>query len=155
MITLKINKHTINLDIEDDMPLLYAIRDELKMTGTKFGCGLGMCGACTVHIDGQAMRSCITPVSYAQGKEITTIEGLDENDDHPVQIAWREYKVPQCGYCQVGQMMSASAMLEQVKNPSDEDIDLHMQGNVCRCGTYNRIRKAIKRAAEIAEKQGA
>ena len=154
MITLKVNNITVNLDIEDDMPLLYAIRDELKMTGTKFGCGLGMCGACTVHIDGQAMRSCITPVSYAQGKSITTIEGLDNNNDHPVQIAWREYKVPQCGYCQVGQMMSASAMLQQIKQPSDEEIDLHMQGNICRCGTYTRIKKAIKRAADIATKQG-
>lgn len=151
MISLKINNHTVNLDIEGEMPLLYAIRDELKMTGTKFGCGLGMCGACTVHIDGQAMRSCITPVSYAQGKNITTIEGLHESDDHPVQIAWREYKVPQCGYCQVGQMMSASAMLEQIETPTDNDIDTHMQGNICRCGTYNRIKKAIHRAAEIAK----
>lgn len=152
MITLKVNKVSVALDVEDDMPLLYAIRDELKLTGTKFGCGLGSCGACTVHIDGQAMRSCITPVSYAKDKSITTIEGLDENADHPVQIAWREYKVPQCGYCQSGQMMSASALLEQVNDPSDEDIDLHMQGNICRCGTYNRIRKAIKKAANIANK---
>ena len=139
----------VEIDVEGDMPLLYAIRDELKMTGTKFGCGLGACGACTVHIDGQAMRSCITPVSFAQDKSVTTIEGLDENADHAVQIAWREYKVPQCGYCQSGQMMSAAALLKQVKNPTDDDIDTHMQGNICRCGTYHRIRKAIKKAAQI------
>jgi len=158
MITLKINNQIVNLDVESDMPLLYAIRDELNMTGTKFGCGMGLCGACTVHIDGQAMRSCITPVSFAQNKAITTIEGLAENNDHPVQIAWREYKVPQCGYCQVGQMMSASAMLENIDNPTDEEIDTHMQGNICRCGTYNRIKKAIKHAATLnqtKDKQGA
>lgn len=155
MITLNINNNNVQLDVDDNMPLLYAIRDELNMTGTKFGCGMGMCGACTVHVDGAAMRSCITPVSAVKDKKITTIEGLDDHDDHPVQIAWREYKVPQCGYCQVGQMMSASAMLSQVKQPTDDDIDMHMQGNICRCGTYNRIRKAIKRAAEISQKQGA
>lgn len=155
MIKLTINNHTLLLDIEDDMPLLYAIRDELKLTGTKFGCGLGMCGACTIHIDGQAMRSCITPASYAVGKNITTIEGLDPDANHPVQIAWREYKVPQCGYCQVGQMMTASAMLQQLSQPTDEEIELHMQGNICRCGTYNRIKKAVKRAADITAKQGA
>lgn len=149
MIKLQINNQMVEIDVEGDMPLLYAIRDELKMTGTKFGCGLGACGACTVHIDGQAMRSCITPVSFAQDKSVTTIEGLDENADHAVQIAWREYKVPQCGYCQSGQMMSAAALLKQVKNPTDEDIDTHMQGNICRCGTYHRIRKAIKKAAQI------
>jgi isoquinoline 1-oxidoreductase alpha subunit len=151
MITLQVNNVTVALDVEDDMPLLYAIRDELKLTGTKFGCGLGTCGACTVHIDGQATRSCITPISYAKNKKVTTIEGLDNNADHPVQIAWREYKVPQCGYCQAGQMMSASALLAQVDAPTDEDIDLHMQGNICRCGTYHRIRKAIKKAADIAK----
>lgn len=150
MIKLQINNQMVEIDVEGDMPLLYAIRDELKMTGTKFGCGLGACGACTVHIDGQAMRSCITPVSYAQDKSVTTIEGLDDNADHPVQIAWREYKVPQCGYCQSGQMMSAAALLKQVKNPTDDDIDSHMQGNICRCGTYHRIRKAIKKAAQIS-----
>ncbi len=149
MIKLQINNQMVEIDVEGDMPLLYAIRDELKMTGTKFGCGLGACGACTVHIDGQAMRSCITPVSFAQDKSVTTIEGLDENADHAVQIAWREYKVPQCGYCQSGQMMSAAALLKQVKNPTDDDIDTHMQGNICRCGTYHRIRKAIKKAAQI------
>lgn len=149
MIKLQINNQMVDIDVEGDMPLLYAIRDELKMTGTKFGCGLGACGACTVHIDGQAMRSCITPVSFAQDKSVTTIEGLDENADHAVQIAWREYKVPQCGYCQSGQMMSAAALLKQVKNPTDDDIDTHMQGNICRCGTYHRIRKAIKKAAQI------
>ncbi len=150
MIKLTINNQVVELDIEEDMPLLYAIRDELKMKGTKFGCGLGTCGACTIHVDGQALRSCITPVSYAKGKSVTTIEGLDENADHAVQIAWREYKVPQCGYCQSGQMMSAAALLKQVKEPTDQDIDTHMQGNICRCGTYHRIRKAIKKAADIA-----
>lgn len=153
MITLKINKTTQKLDVPEDMPILYVLRDELSLLGTKFGCGLGQCGACTVHIDGHAMRSCITPVSYAAGKSITTIEGLDDNADHRVQIAWREYKVPQCGYCQVGQIMSASAMLDKIPNPTDDEIDLHMQGNVCRCGTYDRIRKAIKHAATLPASQ--
>ena len=149
MITITINNQTKILDVDEQMPLLYVIRDELKLTGTKFGCGQGLCGACTIHVDGQAMRSCITPVSFAKGKKLTTIEGLDANDDHPVQIAWREYKVPQCGYCQAGQIMNASSMLKTVPNPSDEDIDNHMQGNICRCGTYKRIKKAIKKAAEL------
>lgn len=146
-ITINNKKHTV--DVPEDMPILYVLRDELSLLGTKFGCGLGQCGACTIHIDGHAMRSCITPISYAANKSITTIEGLDDEANHRVQIAWREFKVPQCGYCQVGQMMSASAMLDNIPNPTDEEIDLHMQGNVCRCGTYDRIRKAIKHAAQL------
>ncbi len=153
MIKLTINNQDVELSVEKEMPLLYAIRDELKMTGTKFGCGAGQCGACTVHIDGQAMRSCITPISFAQGKQITTIEGLDENNDHVLQIAWREYKVPQCGYCQSGQIMNAAAMLSNNANPSDEDIDNVMQGNICRCGTYPRIKSAIKKAAQLKQSQ--
>ncbi|GLX80871.1 (2Fe-2S)-binding protein [Thalassotalea eurytherma] len=151
MIKLTINNQDVDLSVEKEMPLLYAIRDELKMTGTKFGCGAGQCGACTVHIDGQAMRSCITPISFAQGKQITTIEGLDENNDHVLQIAWREYKVPQCGYCQSGQIMNAAAMLSNNANPSDDDIDNAMQGNICRCGTYPRIKSAIKKAAQLKQ----
>lgn len=153
MIKLTINNQDVELSVEKEMPLLYAIRDELKMTGTKFGCGAGQCGACTVHIDGQAMRSCITPTSFAQGKQITTIEGLDENNDHVLQIAWREYKVPQCGYCQSGQIMNAAAMLSNNANPSDDDIDNAMQGNICRCGTYPRIKSAIKKAAQLKQSQ--
>ena len=150
MITLTINNETKTLDVDDQMPLLYVLRDELQLTGTKFGCGQGLCGACTVHLDGQAMRSCITPVSLAKGKRITTIEGLDANDEHPLQISWREYKVPQCGYCQAGQIMNAASMLNTVPDPSDEQIDNFMQGNICRCGTYLRIRKAVKLAASKA-----
>ncbi|MBU2924272.1 (2Fe-2S)-binding protein [Colwellia sp. 1_MG-2023] len=149
MIKFKVNNEDVSLDVAEEMPLLYAIRDELQLTGTKFGCGAGQCGACTVHIDGVAMRSCITPVSYAANKKITTIEGLDPENNHSVQISWREYKVPQCGYCQVGQIMSAAAMLIQNKAPTDDDIDTAMQGNICRCGTYVRIKKAIKHAAML------
>lgn len=147
MIDLTINNKKIQLDVEPSMPLLYALRDELKLTGTKFGCGAGQCGACTVHLDGQAIRSCITPVSAIAGKNITTIEGLDEHHNH-VQIAWREYKVPQCGYCQSGQIMSATALLAQTPQPSDQQIDNFMQGNICRCGTYKRIKAAIKSASQ-------
>ena len=152
MITLTINSETKTLDVDDQMPLLYVLRDELQLTGTKFGCGQGLCGACTVHLDGQAMRSCITPVSLAKGKRITTIEGLDANDEHPLQISWREYKVPQCGYCQAGQIMNAASMLNTVPDPSDEQIDNFMQGNICRCGTYKRIKQAIKQAAKTQAK---
>jgi len=152
MITLTINNETKTLDVDDQMPLLYVLRDELQLTGTKFGCGQGLCGACTVHLDGQAMRSCITPVSLAKGKRITTIEGLDANDEHPLQISWREYKVPQCGYCQAGQIMNAASMLNTVPDPSDEQIDNFMQGNICRCGTYKRIKQAIKQAAKTQAK---
>ncbi|TYK66223.1 (2Fe-2S)-binding protein [Colwellia echini] len=153
MIKFTINNEDVSLDIAEEMPLLYAIRDELQLTGTKFGCGAGQCGACTVHIDGVAMRSCITPVSYATNKKITTIEGLDPENNHSVQISWREFKVPQCGYCQAGQIMSAAAMLAQNTAPTDNDIDNGMQGNICRCGTYVRIKKAIKHAATLNQEK--
>lgn len=148
MISLTVNNKILKLDIEPQMPLLYALRDELKLTGTKFGCGAGQCGACTVHLDGQAIRSCVTPVSVVVDKKITTIEGLGGNDDHKIQIAWKEFKVPQCGYCQSGQMMSASALLKQNSNPTEQEIESFMQGNICRCGTYKRIKAAIKSAAK-------
>lgn len=150
LIKLTINGNQVELDADPAMPLLYAIRDIAELTGTKFGCGLGLCGACTVHLDGQPVRSCVTTLSAAAGKEITTIEGL-ENDGqlHPVQAAWIDNKVPQCGYCQSGQMMSAVALLESNPNPNDSEIETAMQGNICRCGTYPRIRKAIKQAAKM------
>lgn len=148
MISLTVNNKILKLDIEPQMPLLYALRDELKLTGTKFGCGAGQCGACTVHLDGQAIRSCITPVSAVEGKKITTIEGLSDKKEHQIQIAWKEFKVPQCGYCQSGQMMSASALLKQNSNPTEQDIESFMQGNICRCGTYKRIKAAIQSAAK-------
>ena len=129
------------------MPLLWYLRDELGLTGTKFGCGVAACGACTVHVDGEAVRSCRTPVSEVDGKSVTTIEGLDPQGNHPVQKAWREVNVPQCGYCQAGQIMQAAALLKQTPHPTDADIDEAMYGNICRCGTYQRIRVAIKQAA--------
>lgn len=147
MINLTINNKSISLDVDDDMPLIYVIRDELSLTGTKFGCGAGQCGACTVHLDGQAIRSCVTPISAVSNKHITTIEGLSERGDHKIQIAWQQHKVPQCGYCQSGQMMSAASLLAQNPSPSDEEINNHMQGNICRCGTYKRIKQAIHTAA--------
>jgi isoquinoline 1-oxidoreductase alpha subunit len=147
MVTFTLNNKKVSVDVAQEMPLLYVIRDELKLTGTKFGCGMGLCGACTVHVDGQAMRSCVLPISAAENKNITTIEGLDTENNHSVQIAWREFNVPQCGYCQPGQIMNAAALLSQKANPTDEEIDTSMQGNICRCGTYNRIKKAIKHAA--------
>ncbi|HLZ52329.1 MAG TPA: (2Fe-2S)-binding protein [Candidatus Acidoferrum sp.] len=134
-------------DVSPDMPLLWVLRDVLDMTGTKFGCGMALCGACTVHINGAATRSCITPISSVSGKHVTTIEGLSADGSHPVQKAWIEEDVPQCGYCQSGQIMSAVALLEKKPHPSDADIDEAMSGNICRCGTYQRIRKAIHRAA--------
>lgn len=143
-----LNGEPVSIDVDPDMPLLWAIRDEIGHKGTKFGCGLGMCGACTVHLNGQAIRSCITPVGSVEGQAITTIEGLADGDTlHPVQQAWVEHNVPQCGYCQPGQIMSATALLSANPSPSDEDIDNAMSGNICRCGTYPRIRKAIKTAA--------
>jgi len=148
-IQLTINDSVHELDVEPDMPLLWAIRDIAGLTGTKFGCGKALCGACTVHVDGQPVRSCSYPVSAAAGRSITTIEGLSENGDHPLQQAWRELNVPQCGYCQSGQIMSAAALLERNPNPSRADIDTAMSGNLCRCGTYTRIRAAIQRAAEV------
>lgn len=145
-LTINNKVHTVN--VEPEMPLLYFLRDELKLTGTKFGCGAGQCGACTIHLDGKATRACITPVSVAENKHITTIEGLSDEGDHKVQLAWKEYKVPQCGYCQSGQMMSASALLAENPQPSAQEIDAHMQGNICRCGTYKRIKQAINAAAK-------
>jgi len=147
VIELTINGRKLQLDVPDDMPLLWAVRDHLGLTGTKFGCGAGYCGACTVHLDGNAIRSCITPVGSAQGKSVTTIEGLSEVSDHPVQSAWAEEDVPQCGYCQSGQIMQAAALLADHPDPSDEQIDKAMAGNLCRCGTYNGIKAAIRRAA--------
>jgi len=147
MITLSVNGKRLNIASSPETPLLWVLRDELTLTGTKFGCGLGLCGACTVHLDGVAVRSCQTSVSAVEGKRITTIEGLSRNGDHVVQQAWIEEQVPQCGYCQSGQLMSAAALLAQNPRPTDADIDTAMSGNVCRCGTYQRIRKAIHRAA--------
>ncbi len=147
---LTVNGKGVSVDVPGDMPLLWAIRDTLNMKGTKFGCGAGLCGACTVHVDGKAVRSCQTPVQNAANKQVTTIEGLSADGTHAVQQAWQELDVPQCGYCQAGQMMSASALLVQKPKPTDADIDSAMAGNLCRCGTYLRIRKAIHRASEIA-----
>lgn len=147
-ITLTVNGEKHELEIDPQMPLLWAIRDHLQLTGTKFGCGMALCGACTVHIDGQATRSCVTPVSAAQGKQVTTIEGLSTSAGHAVQEAWVSLNVPQCGYCQSGQVMSASALLASNPKPSDADINSAMAGNICRCCTYVRIRRAIHQAAE-------
>ena len=147
MATLTLNGRPVTLEVADDMPLLWAIRDYVGLTGTKFGCGAGLCGACTVHVDGEAMRSCVTPIASVDGKEVTTIEGLSSAGDHPVQLAWVAEDAPQCGYCQSGQIMQAAALLADNPDPSDADIDRAMQGNICRCGTYNQIRAAIKHAA--------
>jgi isoquinoline 1-oxidoreductase alpha subunit len=152
MVTFKLNGASVEFDGAPETPLLWALRDELGMTGTKFGCGMAQCGACTVHMNGSAIRSCVTPVSALQGTEITTIEGLSEDGDHPVQEAWMACNVPQCGYCQPGQIMQAAALLRQNPNPSDSDIEAAMNGNICRCGTYPRIRKAIKLAAKGGSK---
>jgi len=145
--TIEVNGRTVSVEAEPDTPLLWVIRDELHLTGTKFGCGMAQCGACTVHINGRATRSCVTPISAVAGMKITTIEGL--GGVHPVQAAWQELDVPQCGYCQSGQIMSAAALLASKPKPSDSDIDAAMHGNICRCGTYQRIRAAIKRAAGV------
>ena len=148
MVTLNVNGKPRDLDIPDDMPLLWTLRDVLSMTGTKFGCGMGLCGACTIHVDGQPTRSCVTPVSSAVGKRITTIEAIGSTPaGKKIQAAWLALDVPQCGYCQSGQIMSASALLATNAKPSDVDIDGAMAGNICRCGTYPRIRLAIKKAA--------
>ena len=144
---LNINKQPVEVEAMSDTPLLWVLRDNLKMTGTKFGCGKALCGACTVHMDGNAIRSCSMPVSAIGDAEITTIEGISNGELHPVQKAWIAEDVPQCGYCQVGQIMSAIALLDRNSNPTNDDIDAAMSGNICRCGTYVRIRKAIKRAA--------
>ena len=148
--TLNGKSQTLPSDVSPEMPLLWVLRDVLNLTGTKFGCGMAFCGACTVHLNGDAIRSCVTPVSSVAGKRITTIEGLSPDASHPVQRAWIEEDVPQCGYCQSGQIMSATAMLAKKSNPTDADIDEAMSGNICRCGTYQRIRKAIHRAAAMS-----
>jgi len=145
---ISVNNQQKTVDVDSDTPLLWVLRDELNLVGTKYGCGIAQCGACTVHIDGVAMRSCSVPVFKVKG-EITTIEGLSENGTHPVQKAWKEHDVPQCGYCQAGQMMTAAAFLKENKNPSDEEIKVAMNGNICRCGTYPRINKAIKTASKL------
>ena len=148
MISMKINGISRQFHGDPGMPLLWYVRDELGLTGSKFGCGMALCGACTMHVDGAAVRSCITPVSVAEGKEVTTIEGLDANGNHPVQRAWRAHNVPQCGYCQSGQIMSAAALLNGNPDPSDDEIVSGMAGNICRCGTYQRIFAAVRTAAQ-------
>lgn len=148
MVTLNINSKNLELDVDTDTPLLWVIRDSANLTGTKYGCGRALCGACTVHLDGEPIRSCVTPVSVAQGGKITTIEGLDSKESQAVQEAWVKLDVPQCGYCQSGQIMSATALLAKNKKPTDADINASMSGNICRCSTYVRIKAAIKDAAE-------
>jgi isoquinoline 1-oxidoreductase alpha subunit len=145
---LNVNGKAVTVDGDESMPLLWYLRDTLSMKGTKYGCGMGLCGACTVHVNGQAVRSCMTPVSSAFGKSVTTIEGLSEDGSHPLQVAWLKHNVPQCGYCQAGQIMSAADLLNKNPSPTAEEIDSAMAGNICRCGTYVRIRKAIADAAD-------
>jgi aerobic-type carbon monoxide dehydrogenase small subunit (CoxS/CutS family) len=149
MISLTVNGKQYNVDVPADMPLLWVIRDTIGLTGTKFGCGLSQCGACTVHLEGNAIRSCTTPVSLAANKKVTTIEGLSPNSSHALQVAWIAEQVPQCGYCQSGQLMSAAALLAKTPKPTDDQINAAMTGNICRCGTYQRIHRAIKRAAGV------
>ena len=153
-ITLTINGQDHTIDVPQDMPLLWALRDILDLTGTKYGCGIGTCGTCTVLVDGSPVRSCVRAAARFEGRDITTIEGLDPSGSHPVQKAWDEVDVPQCGYCQGGQILTASALLDENPDPSDAEIDAAMSGVLCRCGTYHRIRKAIKRAAEYAADPG-
>jgi isoquinoline 1-oxidoreductase subunit alpha len=155
MIDLTVNGKQVQIDAPDDMPLLWALRDVLGLTGTKFGCGMAQCGACTVHVNGEPVRSCVRPVGTLAGQQITTIEGLAVGgDDHPVQVAWTRLNVPQCGYCQAGQIMTAAALLASVPRPTDADIDAAMAGNLCRCGTYVRIRAAVHEAASLASSRG-
>ena len=154
MLELKINGDLRRIDVDEDTPLLWALRDELKLTGTKFGCGIAACGACTVLVDGEAVRSCSYPATAAVGKEILTIEGLSEDNSHPVQQAWIAESVPQCGYCQSGQIMAAVSLLKKTPNPTDQQIDEQMT-NICRCGTYNAVRRAIHRSARQLQEQGA
>jgi isoquinoline 1-oxidoreductase alpha subunit len=151
-VTFNLNGKAVTAQAEPDTPLLWVIRDELGLTGTKFGCGQALCGACTVHLDGRPVRSCQTPVAAVQGKRVATVESLSRNNTHPLQVAWIKNDVPQCGYCQSGQLMSAAALLAANKNPSDADIDQAMSGNICRCGTYPRVRAAIKDAAASMRK---
>ncbi len=147
--SLKINGKTATVDVDPAMPLLWVIRDFIGLTGTKFGCGISQCGACTIHMDGKPVQSCVMPVSAAEGKVITTIEGISENNDHPVQLAWIDEQVPQCGYCQSGQVMTAVALLDKNPNPSEEEIDQAMNSVLCRCGTYQRIKKAVLKASKL------
>jgi isoquinoline 1-oxidoreductase alpha subunit len=154
MITLKVNGQNHQFDGDPDMPLLWLLRDELNLKGTKFGCGMGLCGACTVHVNGEPARSCLTKLSVAANKSITTIEGISKDGTHPVQVAWEALDVPQCGYCQAGQMMTACALLAKKPKPTDADIDSAMEGNLCRCGTYLRIRAAVHKAADAMASQG-
>ncbi len=151
MIVLRVNGRELELDVDPEMPLLWALRDVLGLTGTKYGCGEALCGACTVHLDGEAVRACVTPVRRAVNKSVTTIEGLSAGGDHPLQKAWVELGVPQCGYCQAGQIMSAAALLAKKPRPSDAEIDQSLAGNICRCGTYVRIRAAVRKAAGIED----
>lgn len=153
-LTLKINNKTHTIEADPKMPLLWAIRDLVGLTGTKYGCGIAQCGACTIHLEGAPVRSCSIPVSAAANKNITTIEGLSNDNSHPVQQAWILEQVPQCGYCQSGQIMAATALLKRIPNPNDKDIDTAMQGHICRCGTYPRIRKAIKTASQLMTQKG-
>jgi isoquinoline 1-oxidoreductase alpha subunit len=155
MITLKVNGKNQQFDGDPEMPLLWVLRDELDLKGTKFGCGMGLCGACTVHVNGQPTRACFTPVSAVANKSVTTIEGISPDGSHPVQVAWQDLDVPQCGYCQAGQIMSACALLAKTPKPTDPQIDAAMNGNLCRCGTYLRIRAAIHQAAEAAPAKAA
>jgi isoquinoline 1-oxidoreductase alpha subunit len=155
MIAFSVNGKRVDLNVDPSTPLLWVIREQLGLTGTKYGCGMAQCGACTVHLNGEAVRSCVAPVSRAEGKAVTTIEGLSPDLTHPLQLAWLEEDVPQCGYCQSGQLMSAAVLLRDKPSPTDEDIDEAMTGNICRCGTYLRIRRAIHRAAEMTAKAGA
>ena len=150
MLKLTINGEVREIDVDPSTPLLWILRDHLDMTGTKYGCGAGLCGACTIHLDGRAVRSCVTPLAAAEGKTLTTIEGLSENGDHPVQRAWAEHQVPQCGFCQPGQIMQAAALLAENPAPDSAEIDRAMEGNICRCGTYTRIKAAITDLAESA-----
>jgi isoquinoline 1-oxidoreductase alpha subunit len=154
MIAITVNHRSYEVDASPEMPLLWVLRDMLGLTGTKFGCGVAQCGACTVHLNGEAVRSCVTRVSRAAGQEVVTIEGLSVNNDHPLQLAWAEMDVPQCGYCQSGQLMAAAELIRENPNPTDKDIDDAMSGNICRCGTYPRIRQAIHKAAELQRKGG-
>ncbi len=153
MITLNINKKTYNIDVDPNTPLLWVLREHINLVGTKFGCGVAQCGACVVHLNGEAVRSCVTKVSRAVGQKVVTIEGLSENENHPLQKAWLENDVSQCGYCQAGQIMSAAVLLRENKNPTEQDIDNALAGNICRCGTYLRIRDAILLAAEMQRKE--
>jgi isoquinoline 1-oxidoreductase subunit alpha len=151
-VKFNLNGKPVGSQVEPDTPLLWVVRDELGYTGTKFGCGAGLCGACTVHLDGQAVRSCQTPVSSVAGRKVSTIESLSRNNTHPLQVAWIKHDVPQCGYCQSGQLMSAAALLAKNTNPTDAQIDAAMSGNLCRCGTYGRMKAAIKDAASMMRK---